>query len=1347
MHITDLTNNRPLDCSIIAGYPSITRFYYKHRINQEGVKAFSIKPLRKSLLGLFICLYYMVFPFCSSARENADTLFTYIPFKVVNPSLLKKVTNNKTGAIALQLQNEVLNAMLDKRPSTMRFRLPVSENSSINLILKRSDILAAGLKPVIGTDSGDEDLHFNFCTYLGSVENTNESWASLSYSDSAISGIVIIGDKTYHLSPSSIKGNFSPGTYTLTESETMNSGQLVQSGDGESLLPSQLNYHSSPISLKNTQFLDTLTVKVAIESDYETYAFFGNNSESATTYLLSLFAAVSQIYESEVGIKLQVSFLRVWTTPDDPYSSDTYDGNLLITEFENYWNAKMQDVDRNIALFFTKRFPTGSGMGFGLGMVGGSLCDKSTYTFVNQGWEGDYDINTSVIYIAAHELGHNFHSPHTHDCVWPIGPDSSLGPIDSCSSNCTGFIEYSTAGTIMSYCGIDQFHMTFHPLTRSLIRITAENALCIGSGAMESFTVKGRVTVSGIGLEGAVISANWNGPTIASTSSDVNGNYSLNLPAESYNIDCRKENYAIMGPSGPNHAYGVIVKDVNNLNFIAEATPKDAYEPDDEPNLAKQIYTEGAIQYHTIHNGFDADFIKFTAQNGESYSIGSYPGENGWAFSLSLLSFELLDTDFTTQLIYSFGNPHIEWSAPGTGTYYIKVQGTTGPYGISVSNAAFIDASQQFEDLDWSKAAWGDYDNDGDKDLIISGGTLTPRMLIYRNDNGTFVDIHAPFPNMLGSVEWGDFDSDGNLDILFTGYEQIIVNSYNWTHWITKIYRNNQGTFEDIGAAFPEVYSTTAKWGDCDNDGDLDILLMGRQEIDGKTVAYLYRNDAGNFVAMNLGIEGTWGGSAIFGDYDTDGDLDIMVTGATGNSSTDNPISRIYRNDNGVFNDIHAALEDLSFNNSAEWGDYDNDGDLDLVLSGNNGNRSITKIYRNDEGGFIEGGANLQGMHNSDISWGDFDNDGYLDLAESGDTAIYSLSLPATHLYLNKEGTFVEKYTPLKDISSGAIICGDYDNDSDLDILISGINTNLENTTRLYNNLSTVTNSSPAAPQGMAALISKNSVTFSWNSATDDHTPSNGLTYNIRIGTAPGKGDIVSPMSNPITGHRLIPAFGNAWHNKIWTIHNLSSGTYYWSVQAIDNTFTGSMWAPEQSFTVSQVNKPPISNAGADQSVNEGATVSLDGSASYDPDGDPITFSWNAPAGVTLSSTTTDKPTFTAPEINKDTLLNFSLVVNDGVDNSDQSIVRISVKSIIETGTEIPGKDGIIIYPNPSNDILRIEGLQMNQKSNIAVYRMDGKLIQMKISNSISEIIDISNQVSGMYLLKINNQTFKILKE
>ncbi|MDP3913721.1 MAG: PKD domain-containing protein, partial [Bacteroidota bacterium] len=99
-------------------------------------------------------------------------------------------------------------------------------------------------------------------------------------------------------------------------------------------------------------------------------------------------------------------------------------------------------------------------------------------------------------------------------------------------------------------------------------------------------------------------------------------------------------------------------------------------------------------------------------------------------------------------------------------------------------------------------------------------------------------------------------------------------------------------------------------------------------------------------------------------------------------------------------------------------------------------------------------------------------------------------------------------------------------------------------------------------------------------------------------------------------------------------------------------------------ITVKQVNKIPVANAGADQSVNEGATVTLDGSLSSDADGTAVTYLWTAPAGVTLSSPSVAKPTFTAPEVTADKTYTFTLVVNDGTVNSTSSLVVVWVKHV-----------------------------------------------------------------------------------
>ena len=81
-----------------------------------------------------------------------------------------------------------------------------------------------------------------------------------------------------------------------------------------------------------------------------------------------------------------------------------------------------------------------------------------------------------------------------------------------------------------------------------------------------------------------------------------------------------------------------------------------------------------------------------------------------------------------------------------------------------------------------------------------------------------------------------------------------------------------------------------------------------------------------------------------WGDYDNDGDLDILLAGYN-NSVV--PISIVYRNDGGgVFTDIGAALTGVFWGSVTAWGDYDNDGRLDILLAGYDGYNFVTKVYR-----------------------------------------------------------------------------------------------------------------------------------------------------------------------------------------------------------------------------------------------------------------------------------------------------------------------------------------------------------------------------------------------------------------
>ena len=164
---------------------------------------------------------------------------------------------------------------------------------------------------------------------------------------------------------------------------------------------------------------------------------------------------------------------------------------------------------------------------------------------------------------------------------------------------------------------------------------------------------------------------------------------------------------------------------------------------------------------------------------------------------------------------------------------------------------------------------------------------------------------------------------------------------------ISLIYRNDGGIFSDIGATLTAVSMCSLAWGDYDNDRDPDLVLSG-SDASFNVTRRIYRNDAGIFnLETNAVLAGMNRGRIAWGDFDNDGDLDLALVGF-GNTT---PVSKVYRNDGGgTFADLGVSLAGVDEGFLA-WADYDNDGDLDLSLAGFENNIPITKIYRNDIGG------------------------------------------------------------------------------------------------------------------------------------------------------------------------------------------------------------------------------------------------------------------------------------------------------------------------------------------------------------------------------------------------------------
>ncbi|MBN2638095.1 MAG: VCBS repeat-containing protein [Bacteroidales bacterium] len=288
---------------------------------------------------------------------------------------------------------------------------------------------------------------------------------------------------------------------------------------------------------------------------------------------------------------------------------------------------------------------------------------------------------------------------------------------------------------------------------------------------------------------------------------------------------------------------------------------------------------------------------------------------------------------------------------------------------------------------------WADYDQDGDKDLFIIGedNSGKPTANLYRNNLGSthFTLIKTGIPGLIdGSVEWGDYDRDGDYDLLLTGETK--------NGPVTKIYRNDRNNkFTDINAPLPGVHFGTAKWADIDEDGDLDLIVSGTLKS-GKYITQIFLNNNNKFVPLPTDYPGISLSDIAWADYDLDGDLDFVACGQTQNGSVQ---TRIYTNDgNGFFSRQLPGLTGVR-TGSVDWGDMDHDGDPDLLVTGESAGGPVSIIFRNDRSkGFTNIHANLIGLFTSDGHFGDYDLDGDLDVIISGLSKDYK---PITKVYRN----------------------------------------------------------------------------------------------------------------------------------------------------------------------------------------------------------------------------------------------------------------------------------------------------------------------------------------------------------
>ena len=329
--------------------------------------------------------------------------------------------------------------------------------------------------------------------------------------------------------------------------------------------------------------------------------------------------------------------------------------------------------------------------------------------------------------------------------------------------------------------------------------------------------------------------------------------------------------------------------------------------------------------------------------------------------------------------------------------------------------------------------AWGDFDNDGDPDLYVANWR-GQQNLLYRNLEGTLTRVKDD-PVVTDSAwssgaAWGDYDGDGDLD-LFVANQR---NEHN------QLYRNDGpdgfARVEDGDIVSDYGDSHSAAWGDYDGDGDLDLVVANSS----KQPNFLYRNtgDATFERVRDTGwtsdLENSFG--VAWADYDDDGDLDLFVA-----NYAEEP-NALYRNEgNGRLQRVTEGpvAKDLAPSLGGSWGDYDNDGDLDLFVANSLGffQPVADILYRNDgQGGFkpVENAATLQEGVSGGSSWADIDLDGDLDLLVVGYAG-------PNRVYVNDGDGGLEPLAETFPLDLAHFSTGhgwaDFDDDGDLDLAVA----------------------------------------------------------------------------------------------------------------------------------------------------------------------------------------------------------------------------------------------------------------------------------------------------------------------
>ncbi|MBE7499972.1 MAG: CRTAC1 family protein [Verrucomicrobiales bacterium] len=293
-----------------------------------------------------------------------------------------------------------------------------------------------------------------------------------------------------------------------------------------------------------------------------------------------------------------------------------------------------------------------------------------------------------------------------------------------------------------------------------------------------------------------------------------------------------------------------------------------------------------------------------------------------------------------------------------------------------------------------------------------------------------------------GGASWGDFDGDGHLDLFVTLVDGGGTTRLNVLYRNLGDGRFEVPSADRIGELHGDAaFSVQGLWADLDNDGDLDLYVVNRVDRGGSTTPlmdHLFLND-GKGVFTRHPVAGTdapdlRANSGSLTDFDGDGHLDLFLPDWGQNSGTPDAF---FRNEGNLqFSRVMPLRARSSLATSGAWADFDGDGDLDVVVANQDDAVFIYKNLLRETGvpGFVAvtgGTAEARGLRFAQsgcLVWGDFNNDGLLDLVLSHDNAGFQI-------YFATPGGEYELRRRFAGIGVRMLALLDADNDGHLDLI------------------------------------------------------------------------------------------------------------------------------------------------------------------------------------------------------------------------------------------------------------------------------------------------------------------------